>query len=425
MSTNSDEHSKRAATGPANLNTLPFYILQLIVWDDRLNATNVSAFRLICRSPRHRRRFSPCFLAICNSPHLAEHVHEVEWLEISWDITLFSRFAHVLSPDDSLLEVEGAEDIFRYLDTEAAAVFWMSNLPPRPTDLQVQSNDEVNASRQKDVIEFRGSFDSAIDMLPNLHSFILHPMTPDRIINPGSNYPMAAYQFYYLRTPLPASAFEGLEVLELWLIPVHAPESSFERLQAACLSAVPTLRYLKLGALEGKMRTSCLALSGCLLDLHLPLLPGCALKLLTLIGGDYKTTMLIKIIKANVATLRYLRLNQVTTKNSLIWKLKDLPHLNLKTMEILDPDARSRTSLCERVLLCYVNGEDPKSISHCEDWEFSCWPDVVKMGGEKKHTRHFVTAKHVEPEEHEEPQSPEIDSQSDVSEDTLEYRLLA
>src|SRR4051812_36687153 len=76
--------------------SLPFDILRIIVWHEQLDTDDVAALRLTCRafvevaSTRLFYRVGisklnkdrDAFLNICNSPHLALHVHEVEWLEL-------------------------------------------------------------------------------------------------------------------------------------------------------------------------------------------------------------------------------------------------------------------------------------------------------------------------------------------------------
>ncbi|KAK3356361.1 hypothetical protein B0T25DRAFT_565734 [Lasiosphaeria hispida] len=80
------------------ITSMPFEILTKILWCDELTQCDVKAARLTCHAlatAAADRLFlriyvsklvtdRDSFLAICNSLHLAVHVREVEWLEISY-----------------------------------------------------------------------------------------------------------------------------------------------------------------------------------------------------------------------------------------------------------------------------------------------------------------------------------------------------
>lgn len=97
----------------ANLRSLPFDILRLIVWDEEPTGDDVACLRLTCKefnSAAASRLFyrislsklksdRDAFLSICHAPVLAAHVREVEWLEVSWDLIYFDRMALKLNSD--------------------------------------------------------------------------------------------------------------------------------------------------------------------------------------------------------------------------------------------------------------------------------------------------------------------------------------
>ena len=144
-----------AALGLADL---PFDILWMIVWNERLSQTRVAALRLACRALAavatirlfYRIAVSKlntdreAFLAICHSPHLAWHVHEVEWLEISFDVNLFGRINDQLSGD--------VAPLLAYLQDQAEQSFWVFNIPSFPGGF---AHAGTQAARQTAMAAFR------------------------------------------------------------------------------------------------------------------------------------------------------------------------------------------------------------------------------------------------------------------------------
>ncbi|KAK4143114.1 uncharacterized protein C8A04DRAFT_29130 [Dichotomopilus funicola] len=202
------------------LTALPFETLRQIVWDEELDQEDVAALRLSCRAllgPASSRLFyririsklnrdRESFLSICQIPRLAFHVHEVEWQEISWDTELFDRTSAPLCLPSScnIIECDGDEELVTrvstYLRGEAEAAFWMRNAPPRPRfgDVIEDANhfEDLEKERHQAVAAFKDNFEAAIDLLPNLHTFVSGPMNTTRVINdPESEYPVEARMF--------------------------------------------------------------------------------------------------------------------------------------------------------------------------------------------------------------------------------------
>ncbi len=394
--------SGEMAFGAPGLTDLPFEILRIIVWSERLSQARVAALRLTCRTlaavaaTRLFYRISisklntdrEAFLAICNSPHLAYHVHEVEWLEISYDVNLFDRINELVSSD--------VAPLLTYLQDQAEQSFWMFNSPPLPVDFPAAA---IEAARQTAVAAFRGPFLAAVDMLPNLHTFISRPMSSDRVVNPGSEYemtvdlfqhfqinaePPAAPQtndglffflipamdrpsspvtrlrwadefpgFSYCR-PIPPSAFERLESLELCFTPsLLITDGHIRDFEAACIRAAPSLRLLKL-CMEHGHSNSITAVERMILGSGLALAPGCNLRSLALVGVTCEAGVWHSAIEANAHSLRHLYLDAMGVKIQSIRQMAMLHTFHLETLQILDECA---DTYCHNALVRYVNGE--------------------------------------------------------------------
>ncbi|KAK4035349.1 hypothetical protein C8A01DRAFT_38194 [Parachaetomium inaequale] len=241
------------------LELLPFDILRIIVWSEALSQDDVAALRLTCRAlvdvaaTRLFYRIAisklnvdrDIFLSICHSPHLAAHVHEVEWLEISWDVDLFDGISapawFVNAPDHD------AEAVGRYFQGQAEAAFWLRNVPARPPAEANSDTADIESGRQKAVAEFKTDFEATVDLLPNLHTFASRPMTSTRIINDiDSEYPMTADYFQRFQdTPrAPEIVPQTNDGLFLFLLPaMDRPTSTIIRLRWA--DEFPGFSYLR------------------------------------------------------------------------------------------------------------------------------------------------------------------------------------
>jgi hypothetical protein len=240
------------------LTSLPFDILRAIVWSERLDRNDVEHLRLTCRSLSdvtvtrlfYRIGISKLntdrdsFLFICRSPHLASHVRELEWLEITWDIDLFQRIPSNLSvPPGALqlgeIEDDDTESMCHHFAAAAETLFWLPS-PPNialpGSVLPVDNRLELLATHQNTVEGFRDIFQSALDMLPNLHTFVSRPMSSTRLITTQSGYPMAASLFQTFQdTPkFPGPPPETNDGLIHFLIPaMDRPTSTVTRLRWA------------------------------------------------------------------------------------------------------------------------------------------------------------------------------------------------
>jgi hypothetical protein len=410
----------------AGLTTMPFDILRLIVWSEELSQDDVSALRLTCRALTNAaatRLFyriaisklntdRDAFLSICYSPHLAEHVHEVVWLELSWDVELFDRIPTELT---YLTIDDNTKDLCRYFHSEAKAAFWLPSVPacPRADDFDAST---IDLERRQAVTGFKECFMAAIDLLPNLHTFISRPMDSTRAINPEAAYPMTAglFQcpqdlppllqapqtndglflflfpamerptstvtrlrwadefpgFSYLR-PIPASAFEGLEILSLCLTPHRSPDGdkiAASDLEAACSRAAPTLRHLRLCLEHGALDASPGVLERVFLGDALATSQQCSLESLKLVAVRLGLTGLVNLIKYNARSLRHVHLESMSVKAKIIQQLADVPELKLKTFRVAEEDGA--TIVCERALRRYINGETNERCPNPEDCEF-------------------------------------------------------
>ncbi len=381
------------AFGAPGLADLPFDILRIIVWNERLSQAHVAALRLTCRAlvvvatTRLFYRIAisklntdrEAFIAICNSPNLACHVHEVEWLEISYDVNLFDRIGHQLP--DSLIGDQRPDDLpplLNFFQDQAEQSFWMFNIPPFPGNFPAAA---TAAARQTAVATFRDPFLAAVDMLPNLHTFISRPMSSDRVVNPRSEYEMTAslfqsFQIYaeppaapqtndglfcflipamnrpsslvtrlrwadefpgfsYCR-PLPPSAFERLRSLELCFAPsLLITDAHIHDLEAACIRAVPSLRHLRL-CMEHDHCDSITEVERMILGSGLALAPGCNLRSLALVDVTCEADVWHSVIEANAHSLRHLYLDSMCVKTQSIRWMATLHNLQLDTLQIVD-----------------------------------------------------------------------------------------
>ncbi|GAB1315228.1 hypothetical protein MFIFM68171_05438 [Madurella fahalii] len=321
------ETTKVAPAGAA-ITSLPFDILTLILWDDALEPCDVKAMRLTCHSFSQlaaTRLFyrigisklntdRESFLSICDSPHLASHVRQLEWQEISYSTT-------TLKP---CVAISGC----------SRSSVWLRNVPPGPGGVD---RDSAELERRKAVAESYNTFQSAVEKLPNLHTFVSRPMCSSRIVA-DSGYPMEArllqshqcvtdlstppqtnsglFSFLipamcrpnstvtrlhwavefpgvsYLR-PFPASAFDHLASIELCLTPSsEIDEELSSNLKAALTRAAPTLRHLKL-CFDHGAPTESNPLAERLLYLSAEAATGFALQTLSLVSANIPAKKLV------------------------------------------------------------------------------------------------------------------------------------
>jgi hypothetical protein len=280
------QHGYMPAPARPSLSSMPLDVLRIIVWDQQLSESDVAALRLsgpefayiaatrlfyrIIISNLKRDRDS--FLTICQSPHLAQHVHEVEWLELSWYECVFTRLLFHLDEctgsaapgmdDDSELvselyadttEDDYDYDLVHHLCRETRAAFWLTNSISHPagvtgvTNTEFPTFDDNELARQSEVDGFQDTFKAAISRLPNLHTFSSRPMSATRLINPESSWPVAAglLQRYLDWEPIQAFPLPHInDGLFLFLLPaMDRANSTVTRLKWA--DEYPGTSYLR------------------------------------------------------------------------------------------------------------------------------------------------------------------------------------
>jgi hypothetical protein len=463
--------------------TLPFEVWHIIVWDEQLSLNDVAALRLTSRTLTTvaATRLFYCipisklnkdrdgFLAICHSPHLAPHVHEVEWLEICYDVDVFDRVALPL-PSPINAEEDDTAALCRYFKDQAETSFWMANLPSVAGGIDPES---VEDGRQRAVDEFRGPFMEALDLLPKLRTFISRPMPSTWIVNSDPEYRMTAglfqrYErafrldmstqsndglfsflvpamerpastvtrlhwsdelpgFSYFR-PLPAAAFSHLEALELCLTPKLGFEAALSHLEATCARAAPTLRHLKLclehGAALPWPRPSAVELA--ILGPALALSPSCNLRSLSLVAAQCSEDALVDIFKAHATSLRHVHLESINVSASLARRLAGLAVLQLESIKVVNDTSNASTVVCERGLARYINGEAPSqgpttccAVNDWEDAAFGACDREIRQLVEREGLHSPLATVGMREDLGFEPGS---EAESDVSEDSVGYR---
>ena len=507
MEQDTDRMEQDSDTTAASLATMPFDILHIVLWDEELAHDDLMALRLTCRALAavasirlfYRIGISKlkadrdAFLAICHTPHLAIHVRQVEWLEITYHVNLFDYLADHLSrtrrPIPDLMDIGACRQIPESMDIaafcshlrdQAEASFW---IPGSPTlrlnrgdgneNSTENSGDHVEreiieAARQSAVAEFSDTFLAAIDLLPNLHTFISRPMPASRIINTDpASYPMTADLFFthhdpicdmqvndgfffFLATamarqastitrlswaeeiavglghirPFPASAFKGLRSLELCLAPVYLkPVVSLSHFEAACALAAPTLRRLKICHENGRLRDSPGTLSSLILGPALALSPACNLRSLSLVANDLPTDMLFSIFESNANSLRHVYLEDMVVKVKLIRRLAQLAHLKLTTLHIVFDDPGRR--ICGRALVRALDREAVKPDPGCcseHDYEGvgRCDSELSELMASEEHPDYALST--GSPNCLDDTSDCQSDAGSQCSEDSLDCR---
>lgn len=219
--------------------TLPSTTLIRLFSEEYIDFDDLLALRLTCRALSvaatailfHRILISPLchdrdvFFAICQRPHLAQHVCKVEWQEVSWG-------PGYMAPSTDLSEEEEdiAGEICSHLNTELENLFWLPSLPLTGDE---SSRQAIIAKRQEACAQFQDVFQSALSQLSNLTTVISNPMRSDRILDTGS-YPI---DVALLRAQEPSNrqdlgnpVRQGNDGLFLFLLPAIARSNSIHRL---------------------------------------------------------------------------------------------------------------------------------------------------------------------------------------------------
>lgn len=160
-----------------------------IIRDDCISRGDVISLRLTCIALSraatavlfHRIRISQlwrdrdAFLSICHSPHLAQHVREVEWQEVSW----FPGYFSLVHQDDTQSLDHDIREICDQLDTLSVDLFWLPAVPYE----SAPDREAIESQRNKAVEKFRDEFQHALSQLRRLGTAVSRPMPPDRLID--------------------------------------------------------------------------------------------------------------------------------------------------------------------------------------------------------------------------------------------------
>lgn len=306
---------------------------------------------------------------------------EVEWLETGWDGDIGKRTIRCDDNDDD----DNDLDLHRDVDLPLQAEFWLLNTP-RSAD--AARSEAMQRLRQAAVAAFTGTFQAAVDMLPNLHTFISRLMSSTRDIT-TSGYPISArflqtYQnvtyrtdtqandglflpppramdrptstvtrlrwvdnfpgWSYMRTMSP-SALERRESLDLCLTPGHFDEQLIADFSAACKRTASRLRHLTVCMDNGSPklpRVASTSMSSPALALLGPggfaMAPECALQSITLDSVPMSSKEFMAVIEANARSLRHIHIDELRVTAKMIWIMRELAHLKLDTIEIRKGD---------------------------------------------------------------------------------------
>jgi hypothetical protein len=194
------------------ITSLPEFLLRIVFEDDALDLEDITALRLTCHafaraanSIFFRRIYisqlyhdRDIFITICNSPHLAQNVYEIEWQEISWFPGYFAQLPD-LSHGKEEHDTE-FRNMMETLDLLADQLFWLPALSIAQPNL---NGDTDSIRRDKAITEFLGEFYEFLQLLPNLCTVISQAMPADRLLYWYSENPFEAqvFQDYHISIP--------------------------------------------------------------------------------------------------------------------------------------------------------------------------------------------------------------------------------
>ncbi|KAK0668392.1 hypothetical protein QBC41DRAFT_347236 [Cercophora samala] len=403
------------------ITSLPVELLLSVIWSDQLEQDDVEAVRLSCHAlaPAAASRLffriyisklitdRDNFLAICNSPHLAQHVKEVEWLEICHALGDFLHRVPLarVRINGTITEHE-LGSLYKYMEAASEPLFWLFNTPTGPRRVGYDA-DEITTMRRNTVAAFRPVFEAAIDKLPNLRTFVSRPMTSERVLS-NLDYPIAAWQFQsfqdmvltmpetndglflfilpamgrststvarlrwhdewpgfsFLR-PFPSSAFRGLEsldifVAELGLIRSRGDDHALVGLETALMNAAPTLRHFKLNMddfPDPDQRSSSPYIGSTIVRWLSN--RRFALRSVSLCSVIVGPDVLLPLIRANATSLRHLTLDNTPgfSQRELL-ALARIHGLGLESIQIIP---EKQVVVTENALLRFLSGKAPVS----------------------------------------------------------------
>lgn len=372
-------------------------------------ATPLLFHRIIISQLHHDRH---TFLQICNTPHLSQHVREIEWQELSWCPRYFGHAYESVTTGPGLqyIPTDDSAEISENLDAWAAELFWLPQLSyeTRTEPLSDGENDAEDP-RQEIIEHFRHDFHSALENLSHLHTVVSRPMSPNRVLNQDV-YPISVklfqtqYPVYpakdttkpprsndghflfilpamecsalpatrllwqdegflgpsYCRT-VPLAALKNLTALSLTLVDVGREE--YPELVTA-LNTATNIRDLSLEIdsgwsvdLPAGKKYSSLYLTMMRFHLAENRTSWSQLRSLSLISVPGARRILFQVVENNADTLRHLYFSSCFLRLSDIQKLTTTQNLKLKSIRI-DEGIESRDKVViEDDLLCFMNKE--------------------------------------------------------------------
>ncbi|KAH7310804.1 hypothetical protein B0I35DRAFT_439732 [Stachybotrys elegans] len=380
--------------GDVNLELSDLAALRLTSATIHDTATSILFSRIRISQLRHDR---DAFLNICRSPHLAQHVREIEWQEISWYPGFFQGLAlkaQETSGDD-------LADFSDSLDSLAGDLFWLPKLSEALAPGQADPRGEV-------IAKFRAEFDSALACLPKLHTLVSQPMPHDRELDCDdceSEYPLSADLFHSQLQPtdppqsndglflflLPAIQSSGLSGIKLlWQEESslgasyrrQALPGAFEQLHALSLSLAfrdqtPPGQDELIANLNAANQVSdlCLRIHGgkvlpesysnfkafqlALLRFSLEEMrtDWSGLRSLSLVSMPVLYKVLPKLVAHNAESLQHIYIADCGVSFGMVKDIGSIPKLKLKSFRIVENEDVSADTVKEDDLLRFVNQE--------------------------------------------------------------------
>ncbi|CAH0046564.1 unnamed protein product [Clonostachys solani] len=416
------------ATG--GLVLLPPEVLFTILENDCLNLEDIACLRLTCRplsestasilfrriiiSPLRQDRWA--FENICRSPHLAQHVREVEWAELAWFPGYFNHFIWANPEGPGFMSSQSdfmLHNTVTLLDEVCAEEFWLpavirDRMAARISPLPY--NEEL-FNREEAVEEFIPIFFELLGLLPHLHTMASRPMSSKRMIRspqysvrvghiqaqtpewPISNWNQSNDGLLLFILPamailpipvrrlawqdeLPGNgafgalrpdAFTQLDTLSISLstafffFPLPITEK-LTRLDT-CLDACNNVRHLSL-AVESEYASE-RQINHCIITTSLlRYSPGTRqsnwrrLVSLNLTSMEIEDHVLVAVVSESAETLRHLYLQECNTTLGGLKKLSKIPGLRLRSAQILGEYPKSQCHrIPEQKLLEFLNGQ--------------------------------------------------------------------
>lgn len=181
--------------------SLPTEVLFAVLEDDCLSLEDIASLRLTCRSFSEAacailfrriiisplRRDRSAFENICRTPHLAQHVREVEWSELAWFPGYFTHFIWTSPEIPGIFSSESDYMLYKtvtLLDKVCADAFWLPAVIRDRVAARISPwpRREELFNREEALEEFTPVFFELLGLLPHLHTMASRPMSSHRMI---------------------------------------------------------------------------------------------------------------------------------------------------------------------------------------------------------------------------------------------------